>query len=73
MTLFNDFRNQKSWGRVCALVALVVAVVREFQGADVRHVGLWLGVAVGNYGFSKGTEVVAYIKGFFAQENGGAA
>jgi len=63
-TLFRDFRSQISWGRVCACVALVVSVIREFQNAPLEHVGMWLGVASGSYGMSKGTEVIAYLKGF---------
>jgi len=61
-SLFRDWRNQISWGRICAAVALVVAVWREFTGADLWHVALWLGVATGSYGISKGTEVVALLK-----------
>ena len=53
LSTFHDWRDQFSWGRVCAAVALVVAVWREFTGADLAHVGLWLGVALGNYGVSK--------------------
>jgi hypothetical protein len=64
-TLFNDYREQCSWGRVFALVCLVVAVWREFGGASERHVALWLGAAFGSYGQSKFTEVIAYLKGFF--------
>ena len=52
-SVLHDWRGQLSWGRVCAAVALVVAVWREFTGADLAHVGLWLGVALGNYGVSK--------------------
>jgi hypothetical protein len=55
-TLFRDWKNHMSWGRVCALVALAMAVLREFQGADVFHVSLWLGMATGNYALSKATE-----------------
>ena len=58
LSTFHDWRDQFSWGRVCAAVALVVAVWREFTGADLAHVGLWLGVAIGNYGASKLTEVL---------------
>ena len=58
MSLFRDFRNQISWGRVCAFVALVVAVVGQFMGIDTAHLGMWLSVAVGNYGASKLTEMV---------------
>ena len=57
-SVLHDWRGQISWGRVCAAVALVVAVWREFTGADLAHVGLWLGVAVGNYSASKLTEVL---------------
>ena len=57
-SVLHDWRGQLSWGRVCAAVALVVAVWREFNGADLAHVGLWLGVAIGNYGASKLTEVL---------------
>lgn len=57
-SLFMDFREQLSWGRICAAVALAVAVRAQFTGADVAHVALWLGVAVGNYGASKLTEIL---------------
>lgn len=63
MTALRDWRGHVSWGRVCALVALVVAVVGEFKGADLEHLKLWLGVAVGNYGASKVAEMVAVVKG----------
>lgn len=59
-SVLNDWRGQLSWGRVCAAVALVVAVWRESKGADLAHVGLWLGVAIGNYGASKLTEVLCH-------------
>jgi hypothetical protein len=62
-SLLRDWRGQISWGRACALVALVVAVWREFTGADIRHVALWLGVATSSYGTSKVTEIVALLKG----------
>ena len=62
MTAFRDFRGQISWGRICAAVSLAVAVWREFTGATLEHVGLWLGVATGNYGASKFTEIVNTIK-----------
>ena len=58
MSLFRDWRNQLSWGRVCSAVALVVAVASQAKGADVPHVALWLSVAVGNYGLSKVTETI---------------
>ncbi len=69
-TLLNDFRGQMSWGRVCSLAALIVAVWREFGGASTQHVALWLCVATGSYGTSKATEVVAYLKGIAGAENG---
>ena len=62
MSLLRDWRNQHSWGRVCAVVALAVTVWRESNGADLQHVALWLGVATGSYGLSKGREVVALLK-----------
>ena len=58
MSIFHDWRNQLSWGRVCAFVALVVAVIGQFTGIDTAHLALWLGVALGNYGASKITEMV---------------
>lgn len=58
-SLFRDFRNQVSWGRVCAAVALLVAARAQFQGADVAHIALWLSVALGNYGASKLTEILS--------------
>jgi len=61
---FRDWRGQISWGRICAAVALVVAVMLSFRpGPDVQLVGLWLAVAGGNYGVSKVTEIVAILKG----------
>lgn len=57
-SLFHDFRGQVSWGRVCALVALVVAVIGQFYGMDAEHLKLWLSVATGNYAASKITEMI---------------
>ena len=57
-TLLHDFRGQLSWGRVCSLVALIVAVVGEFKGMGTAHLQTWLGVATGGYGISKLTEMV---------------
>lgn len=57
-TLLQDFRGQMSWGRICAVVALVVAVIGQIKGADVEHLTLWLSVATGNYAASKITEMV---------------
>ena len=57
-SLLRDWREQLSWGRVCALVALAVAVVGQWTGMDADHLKLWLGVAVGNYAASKLTEAV---------------
>ena len=48
-----DFRGQLSWGRFCSTVALMMAVVGQFSGADAEHLALWLAVAVGNYTASK--------------------
>lgn len=47
-----------SWGRFCSAVALVVAVVGQFKGMDTAHLAIWLGVALGNYGASKITEMI---------------
>ena len=58
MPMFRDWRNQLSWGRICAAVALVVAVIGQFNGINIEHLKLWLAVAVGNYGASKLTEVL---------------
>jgi hypothetical protein len=58
-TIFQDFDNQLSWGRICACVALIVAVVEQFRHADVAHVSLWLGAAMGHYSVSKITEMVS--------------
>ena len=58
-TLFRDFRNNMSWGRVCSAVALVVAVVGQFKTVkdvpllDIGHLQLWLGVAIGSFGIAK--------------------
>jgi len=62
MSLLQDFRGQVSWGRFCALVALAVAVVGQFNGMNIEAVRVWLSVAVGNYGASKLTEIVASLK-----------
>ena len=56
--MFRDWRNQLSWGRICAAVALIVAVIGQFNGINIEHLKLWLAVAVGNYGASKLTEVL---------------
>ena len=61
-SLLRDWRNQLSWGRVCAMVALLVAVVGQAHGMDVEHLKLWLLVATGGYGASKATEMVALLK-----------
>ena len=58
MSLFHDWRNQISYGRFCAAMCLVMAIVREFQGADITHVSLWLGKGLFTYGLSKGTEAI---------------
>lgn len=57
-TLLQDWRGQMSWGRVCAVVALIKAWIVQTQGGDVPHVALWLGVATGNYGLAKITEMI---------------
>lgn len=57
-TLLHDFRGQVSWGRVCALVALCVAVAGNWTGMDAEHLKLWLSVATGNYAASKVTEMI---------------
>ena len=57
-TLLLDFRGQLSWGRVCAMVALIMAVIGQFKGMGLGHLQTWLAVAVGNYGLSKGTEMI---------------
>ena len=57
MSLFKDFRGQLSWGRICSLVALVVAV-KDHRSTDVAHLAIWLGVATGSYGLSKVTEMI---------------
>ena len=57
-SVLHDWRGQLSWGRVCAAVALVVAVWREFTGADMAHVAFWAGIATGNYTLSKATEMI---------------
>lgn len=51
-----DFRGQLSWGRFCSCVALIVAVVGQIKGIQPDNLRLWLGVAVGSYGFSKLSE-----------------
>lgn len=72
MTLLRDFRGQLSWGRVCAAVALGVAVVGQFNGMTVEALKVWLSIAVGNYGVSKVTEMVSVLKvGAFAPSTPG--
>ena len=58
MTWLRDFRGQLSWGRICALVSLIVAVVQECRSKEIAHIALWLGIATGNYTASKITEMV---------------
>lgn len=58
MTLLKDFRGQVSWGRFCAAVCLVVAVLQEFRAKDLAHIALFLGIATGSYTASKITEMV---------------
>ena len=60
--LLHDIEGQLSWGRFCAAVCLGVAVWQEFHNADLQHVSLWLGIATGNYGASKLTQMVSVIK-----------
>jgi len=69
-TLMLDFRGQLSWGRVCALVALIMAVIGQFKGMSLGHLQTWLSVAVGNYGASKITEMVCG-KGFASVDSVG--
>jgi hypothetical protein len=59
ITVFNDFLNQQSWGRVCSCVALLVAVYKEiFSTIDTTHLAIWLSVAVGTYTASKITQMI---------------
>ena len=55
-TLIRDFRGNISWGRFCSFVALVVAVVAQFNGSSVAHIATWLGIAMGNYTVAKISE-----------------
>ena len=69
-TLFEDFRGQVSWGRICSFVALIVAVMGQFNHASIDSLKIWLQVAVGGYGASKATEAISYIgKAFGAKSN----
>ena len=62
--LFKDWREHWSWGRFCAAVALVVAIVGQFTGKmDAGQLALWLGVALGSYGASKAAEVLT-VRGY---------
>lgn len=64
ITLFQDFRGQLSWGRVCAATSLVVAVVLSFQAKpDIALIQTWLGHVLGEYATSKVTEMVVSAKG----------
>jgi hypothetical protein len=58
--ILRDFRGQMSWGRICSLVGLIVAVYGQLQKnpMDIAHLSVWLGVALGNYGASKVTEMI---------------
>ena len=59
MSVFHDWREQLSWGRICAAVALLVAVIGQFTGRmDAGQLALWLGVALGSYSASKAAEVL---------------
>ena len=55
-SIFQDFRGNLSWGRICSFVALVVAAIAQFNGATPAQLSIWLGVAVGNYTVSKISE-----------------
>ena len=63
MSLFLDWRDQASWGRFAALIALVMAVQADLRGQDLAHVSLWLGMAFSNYGTSKVAEMILAPKG----------
>ena len=61
MTLFQESSGKLSWGRVCSAVALLVAIygqVRMPDKMDIAHLAAWLGVALGNYGANKITEIL---------------
>lgn len=51
------FQGKTSWGRVCSLIALVVAIIGEFRGIETEHLLIWLGLALGNYGIIKTAEI----------------
>lgn len=70
MTLFRDWRGQLSWGRFCALVSLIVAVVGQWTGMKLEATAMWLGVALGNYWGSKATEAVALLRDPKPQDSG---
>ena len=56
--ILKDWREHWSWGRFCAAVALLVAVVGQFSGhMDAGELAIWLGLALGNYTISKAAEV----------------
>ena len=58
-TLLQDFRGQMSWGRLCSVVALAMAVKLSFFTApNVPLIIVWLSVATGTYTASKITEMV---------------
>jgi EamA domain-containing membrane protein RarD len=58
--IFRDFRDQLSWGRVCAATSLVVAVVLSFQDKpDLPLIATWLGHTFGEYAASKVTEIAS--------------
>ena len=58
-TLLQDFRGQMSWGRVCSMVALGMAVKLSLgTKPDVSLITVWLSAAFGNYTASKITEMV---------------
>lgn len=57
--IMRDWRDDWSWGRTCAVVALVKAwKLSDVPEPNVTLVSIWLGIATGSYGFSKVTEMV---------------
>jgi len=49
-----DRSGDISWGRICSLVALVVAVGAEIRGnLSTGNLAIWAGLALGNYGVTK--------------------
>jgi hypothetical protein len=58
-SLMRNWRGDWSWGRTCAVVALVKAwMLSNSATPNVPLVALWISVATASYGTNKVTEMV---------------